>query len=318
MSKPLTATTAATVCLAVAALGDEPPTRIMIFAAGGTIRTRDGRTYRIDLAKLAARFAADGVKIPLDVNHSTEILAPRGERADPVGWVTAVELAGAALFGTVEWIDPAGATKLLRTYPYVSPAFPAPKGEAEWLKSIALVASPALGNQPALAAADPEETQEPLMKTVLAALGLAETASEAECLAAVTALNVRSADSVPKAVHDATLATLAATTADLDAIRAAGRKAEIDGLIEGALKAKKILPAQRDHYTALCATDAGLASVKALIEASPVLLGASGLDDKPTPGSEVATLSAEDRVVMEQLGISEADFREANGLPKKP
>ena len=159
MSKPLTTTTAAIACLAVTALGDEPPTRVMLFSAGGTIRTRDGRSYRIDLAKLAARFAADGVKIPVDINHATEILAPQGMRADPVGWITAVEIEGAALLGAIEWIDPAGAVALLRAYPYVSPAFPAPKGEAEWLKSVALVASPALGNQPALAAADraPEE-----------------------------------------------------------------------------------------------------------------------------------------------------------------
>lgn len=282
MSKPLTTTTAATACLAVTALGDEPPKRVMLFSAGGTIRTRDGRSYRIDLAKLAARFAADGVKIPVDINHATEILAPQGKRADPVGWITSVEIEGSALLGAIEWIDPAGANALLRAYPYVSPAFPAPKGEAEWLKSVALVSSPALGNQPALAAADPDQTQETPMKTVFAALGLTETASEAECLAAVTNLKTKAdpATTVAKGIYDEAVAKLAAATTELDGIKATTRKDKVDAVIEGALKAKKILPAQRAHYTALCATDDGLAAVEALLAASPELLGASGLDDK--------------------------------------
>lgn len=319
MSNPLTATSA-TVCLAVTALGDEPPKRIMLFSVGGTVKTRDGRTYRIDVAKLAARFAADGVKIPIDVNHATEILAPQGQRADPVGWVTDVDVEGAALCGAVEWADPATAVALLKSYPYVSPAFPAPKGEAEWLKSIALVASPALGNQPALASASDLDPQEPpTMKTVLTALGLAETATEAECLAAVTTLKAKAdpATIVSKAVFDETVVKLSAATAELDAIKAATRKAKIDAVIEGALTAKKILPAQRDHYTALCATDAGLASVEALLAASPVLLAASGLDEKKVPGADdVVKLSAEDLVVMEQLGLSEDAYRAANGLKK--
>jgi phage I-like protein len=316
MSKPLTTTTAAIACLAVTALGDEPPKRVMLFSAGGTIRTRDGRSYRIDLAKLAARFAADGVKIPIDINHATEILAPQGKRADPVGWITAVEIEGVALLGSVEWIDPSGAIALLRAYPYVSPAFPAPKGEAEWLKSVALVASPALGNQPALAAADPDQPQEIPMKTVFAALGLAETASEAECLAAVITLKTKSdpATTVAKAIHDETVAKLAAATAELTKTRDETRKGKVDAVIEGALKAKKILPAQKDHYVSLCATDEGLAAVEALLAASPELLAASGLGDKPVPDADVVQLSAEDKAVMTQLGLTEEAYREANGL----
>lgn len=315
MKKPLTTTTTAVACLAVSALGDEPPARIMVFATGGKVATRDGRSYHFDLARLAARFASDGVKIPIDINHATEILAPKGERADPVGWVTGLEVEGPALFGAVEWIDPAGALALLRAYPYVSPAFPHRDGDAQWIKSVALVSSPALGNQPALAAASDTETEEPLMKTVISALGLAETSTEAECLAAVTRLQGAAQNVVPKAIHDEAVAKLSATTAELATIKTAGRKAKVEAVIEGGLKAKKIVPAQRDHYTELCATDEGLAAVEKLLEAAPVLLAASGLDDKKVPGADgVVTLSAEDRAVMEQLGLSEEAYREANGL----
>lgn len=318
MKKPLTTTTTAVACLAVSALGDEPPARIMVFATGGKVATRDGRSYHIDLARLAARFAADGVKIPIDVNHATEILAPQGKRADPVGWVTGLEVEGPALFGAVEWIDPAGALALLRAYPYVSPAFPHRDGDAQWIKSVALVSSPALGNQPALAAATDTETEEPLMKTVITALGLADGATEAECLAAVTALQGATKDVVPKAIHDEAITKLAATATELATLKATGRQAKVDAVIEGALTAKKILPVHRDHYVALCATDDGLAAVEKLLAASPALLGASGLDDKKVPDTDgVVTLSADELAVIEQLGITEEAYREANGL-KKP
>lgn len=319
MSKPLTPSTLVAthaVIVALAAGGDELPRRIVLFPAAGVQKMRDGRVFRFDFAKLVARFVSDGIKVPIDVNHATEVLAPKGERADPVGWVVALEVDGAALCGVVEWC-PETTPALLEKYPYVSPAFPAPKGEAEWLKSVALVSSPALGNQPALAAASDTETEDPLMKTVITALGLAEGATEAECLAAVTKLQGAAKDVVPKSVHDETVAKLAATASELDGIKLAGRKAKVDAVIEGALTAKKIVPAQRDHYTSLCATDEGLAVVEALLAAAPVLLAGSGLDDKPAPGGgDVVTLSAEDRVVMDQLGLTEAAYREANGMPK--
>ncbi len=155
------------------------------------------------------------------------------------------------------------------------------------------------------------------MKTVLAALGLAETASEAECLAAVTTLKT-SADPavhVPKAVHEETVAKLAAVSTELDTLRGSQRSAKVEAVIEGALQAKKILPAQRDHYVALCATDAGLAAVEQLLASAPELLGVSGLGGKTPPEGNPALLSADDREVIRQLGLTEAEFRAANGLP---
>lgn len=294
------------------------PERIMLFPKSGRIGTRDGRSFLVDFTRLVARFQADGIKVPLDINHATEILAPKGERADPVGFITALEPEGEALYGRVDWIDPSAAPALLKAYPYVSPAFPAPKGEALWLKSAALVASPALGAQPALAQADPSHTPESPMKTVIAALGLADGASEAECLAALTTLKTQGDPAlfVPKAVHDEAVARLSSLSGELEGLRSSQRTEKVEALLEGALKARKILPAQRDHYAALCATDAGLAAVEQLLAGAPELLAASGLDGRAAPsGDDTARLSAEDREVIRQLGITEADFRAANGLP---
>ncbi|NEK06122.1 hypothetical protein GR239_37165, partial [Rhizobium leguminosarum] len=89
--------------------------------------------------------------------------------------------------------------------------------------------------------------------------------------------------------------------------------AKVDTLLEDALKAKKIVPAQRDQYAALCATPEGLAQVTALLGTMTATLSASGLDDKQ-PGDKLSALSAEDREVIKMLGISEEEYRKANGL----
>ena len=151
------------------------------------------------------------------------------------------------------------------------------------------------------------------MKTLLAALGLAVTATEAEGLAALTALQAKIVDPatyVLKTVHDATLAQLAAATGELETTRSAARKKDVDALLEGALKAKKILPAQREHYATLCATDDGLAQVKKLLEASPAMLGASGLDDQdPETRAPAGELTREQLAVCSAMGIDPEAFK---------
>lgn len=154
------------------------------------------------------------------------------------------------------------------------------------------------------------------MKTIATALGLAEDANEASCLAAVTALNTKLGATVPKDVHDAALAQLSAASTKLAEIEAVGRKAKVDALFEGALKDKKIVPAEREHYAALCATDEGLASVEKLFAARVAVLGGSGLDARKVPeggGQSAAQLAAqagklvsEARARGEELSIADA------------
>ena len=115
------------------------------------------------------------------------------------------------------------------------------------------------------------------MEKLAAALGVTAGANE---VALLTALN---AGFVPKAVHDEAVSKLSASETKLKDIEDANRKARVDALIEGALKDKKILPAEKDHYAQLCATDSGFESVKALLAAKSPALGKSGLDEKKEP-----------------------------------
>ncbi|QFS97568.1 Mu-like prophage I protein [Labrenzia sp. THAF191b] len=267
------------------------PEWIKILPAG-KVTTRDGRFFIFDAEALAARFNADGIDIPVDLDHGIS----KNDKPAAVGWIKEMAAKPDGLYGRVDWLDAGKKVLAEKSRRFISPTFPHTKeGKAVWLHSVALVAAPALA-MPALAHASPEtateENQMPI-KSIAEALGLGTDADEAACLTAITGLSTGKVD---KSVHDEALTKLSAATQELATLKADGRKKDVDDLLEGALADKKIFPAQRDHYEKLCATDEGFDQVKALLGATAKGLAPSGLDDKTTlsddePGDPV-TLSA--------------------------
>lgn len=262
----------------------------------GEIVTRDGRRYTFEPERLVARFAADGIDVPSDLDHAISRKATSGDRADAVGWIKRLEARPDGTYALVDMLDAGKEALTKKTHRYVSPTFAHTEaGLATWLHSIALVAAPALA-MPAIASAQPTNHQETTMsKEIAKALGLAENADEAACLSAITTLT---AGKVDKAVHDQALANLtaanqkvAALQADLAARDQADHKAKVDAVIEAALTAKKIVPAQRDQFAALCATAEGLAQVQALLAATPANLQASDLSTRSAPSGDAAAPS---------------------------
>lgn len=278
-------------------------------APRGKFTARDGRVFEVDPDTLVSRFDGDGVDLPIDLDHATVKKAMFGDAAPALGWISKLEARADGLYGKAEWLDEGTRVLAARTHRYISPTLKTDdRGKAYWLHSAALVAAPA-ASMPALASAQPTTTEPTMLKAIAAALGLNEDAAETSCLSAITDLRKR----IDPAVHEQTLATLSTVQAKLDGIEKTARKDKVDALLEGALTAKKISPAQRESYELLCATDDGLVQVTKLIETLGAGLAASGLDAKPTPGG-LATLSAEDRDVMKLLGQTEEEFRKANGL----
>ena len=303
----------------LAADGAGAPEWIKLTPAG-RVPTRDRRSYSFDPAALAARFAAEAIDIPVDLDHSVSKRAMFGETGAVVGWVKEIQARADGTYGRIEWLQAGLETLAARTHRYVSPTFHHTEdGTATWLHSISLVPAPALA-MPAVASATPHTSETSMSKAIAAALGLADTADEAACLTAISTL---AAGKVDRAIHDQALANLAAATVKvteaegkLAALNAAARKEKVDALLEGALTAKKILPAQREQYAALCATDAGLTQVTALLESTPAHLQASGLDGQaPATGdapTDPAALSAAGTAYQKRLAeggvtISHAD-----------
>ncbi|MCY1705491.1 phage protease [Pannonibacter sp. SL95] len=283
-------------------------------APRGRFTARDGRVFDVDPEVLVARFAADGVHLPIDLDHATVRRAAAGEAAPAVGWVTQLEARADGLYGAVDWLDEGLRILTARTHRYISPVLQLDDTKrAIWLHSAALVAAPAV-SMPAVASADPSPQEHNMPKEIALALGLSPDAGETSCLSAITTLKAR----VDPAVHAEALARCAQLTADLAARDKAAHDAKVAATLEGALKARKIVPAQRAAYEALCATPEGLAQVEALLETFGAALTPSRLDAQTVPAGELtgdlATLSAEDREVMRQMGLSEDEYRKANGL----
>lgn len=323
--------------LAATAAGAAPPEWIKVTPRGAA-KTRDGRGYAFDPETLAARFKADAVDVALDLDHAIALRASKGERVDAIGYARDLQARADGTYARVDWLDGGSAALAARTHRYVSPTFHHDAaGNATWLHSISLVSAPAL-SMPALAHAlgYPENP----MKQIAKALGLPETADEAACLAALggraetapiaralglpetsdAAACLAAIGTVRSGGGDmvATLqATLTKTSEDLASLRKDVRAKEVDGLLDCALKDRKIVPAQREHLAGLCATDDGLKGVRAMLAATVPHLRASGLDgEQPETGSDdqdPATLAAaaqriqDDRAASGQpIGFAEA------------
>lgn len=261
------------------AANGQPPEWIKV-APRGRAQTRDGRSYTFNPEGLVARFNADKVDIPADVDHGLALKAARGERVDSIGYATALQARADGLYARMNWLEGGKAVLAARTHRYVSPTFPHDaEGNATWLHSISLVAAPALSDMPALAAAQPG-TAPP--RTIAEALGLASGADEAACLAAIGTLR---ASFVPIGLFNDAVAALNVANATLAARDTEAHRGKVERLMEGALKDMRILPYQREGYEALCQTEAGFQHVATLfagMQPHPASL-ASGLDSRHAP-----------------------------------
>ena len=88
----------------------------------------------------------------------------------------------------------------------------------------------------------------------------------------------------------------------------ASRNAEIDTEIEKALQAQKITPATVDYHKAQCMQEGGLDRFRAFVEAAPVIAGESGLDKKKAQNGSKSKLTAEQRQICRNMGITEEQF----------
>jgi phage I-like protein len=263
---------------------------------------------------LAAQLNAIAQRTPIsiDYEHQTMLAKVNGQPAPAAGWITSVEWRRAeGLFAQVDWTQRAKAHIQANEYRYISPVIVyADDGSVVGLHNAALVSVPAIvGMEPvvaALAALAPEqplaekgpfmdrkqliaalglaedatdkqitdriaalsalEKTPPLPKAMTAALGLADGADEAAALAALTKLKT-----TPDAASLAQLTELQGKVATLSTQIAERDVAE---LVDGAIDAHKLMPAQRDWALGLGKTN--VAQLKAFIAAAPAIPGLAG------------------------------------------
>ena len=322
------------------------PNWVMVWPAGTTVETGDGRTFHNTRPEtVLAAFEATGQDLMFDISHRSEL----SEDEPPAqGWVDALEVRDGAIWARVSWTDIGRELLARRHYRYVSPSFLTDKaGTLRAFTSFALVNKPAF-DMPALARSEtttPENdktTTESIMNEeelaqLRAKLGLPEDASVADILAAATKAEAEAkveeepankdgqgkpgsdpADTDKRAENPVSLTdyvpradydALAARNVELESQVAAPSDAEVEALLDRAVETARIAPASRDHYKQLCRSQAGFEDVKALVgSARPVVNTKSDPELARRKGGPQASFDEQAAHVCRLLGADPDTF----------
>jgi phage I-like protein len=311
------------------------PAALEIIPAGAVIQGRDGRKWKNENPqKVVSNSMSRLSRLVIDENHATDLAAPKGGASPAMGWMTGLSSKeDGSIWAEVEWTKRGEQAVLNREYSFISPVFLHDRqGEITVVLRAALTNSPNL-QLPALNSERPEliNQEESMNKELCAALGLSETATEAEAVAAAKALQNKVAlnaagPGAPQAPADTPRVDLAvyAPRADLNAMEARaiaaekqaaelnaaqiGREAET--AVDEAIKNRKIAPACRTEYLALCATQEGLETFKKIAAATPAIIGTEtqAPGGAPPAGGGGAALNAEETATYKAMGYTEEEI----------
>lgn len=197
-------------------------------SADGSGRPHDVASWRLDAAHAAQLVAKDRARANrrvIDYEHQTLLSAKNGQKAPASGWMQRLEWRdGDGLYVVPDWTAAATAHIDAKEYRYISPVF---TYDADgWVTDVlmaGLTNNPGLDGLTDLAALSalfpddpvPDNQETHFMKAILKALGLAETATESEALAALAAIQTKAGDSETRVTAlTAEVATLKAAAPD--------------------------------------------------------------------------------------------------------
>jgi phage I-like protein len=320
------------------------PSSVELIPAGSLIQGRDGRKWKNSRPReVALNSMARLPKLVIDENHATDLAAPKGGSSPAMGWMTNLRTGeGGSIWADVSWTKRGEQAVLNREYSFISPVFLHDgQGEITTVLRAALTNSPNL-QLPALnSEKKPELINEeiPMNKELCAALGLGETATGAEILAAVQALQSRAALNAageprgksaqtdtsrvdlaayaPRADLNALEARALAAENQLAELNAAGLKKDAEAAVDEAIKNRKIAPANREEYLAFCATKEGLEKMKNIFSKSPAIIGTeTQAPEGSPPEGGAAALNAEELGLAKAMGYTAEEFQKIKGGKK--
>lgn len=292
-----------------------------LIPAGPTVTGRDGRSWLFDeiaMELVQSSFNTRAIDLPLDWEHATQHRAPVGQDAPAAAWIKQLDIRNGALWGQTDW-TPRGALQIeAREYRFLSPVFDFDPETGR----IARLVSAGLTNKPnflltALNQENPENTPVKLSAALLALLGLPETATEDQAIAATTQLKVTAQATnaelpslerfVPRSDYDALHARATNAEQALVTQKKTEHNKEVDALITSATQAGKITPATIDYHRAACQDEEGLTRFKAFVAAAPTVADPTNLGERK-PDNTATALNAEEQQVAKLLGMSPDEF----------
>lgn len=317
---PHNRTTSTALCFELSA---DVPEWVEVLPPGPTVTGRDGRTWSYDPAEVMAKTLehSAGADLPFDWLHSTEIKAPEGEDAPAAGWAREYRVnERGALEARVAWNEEGRADIASRRYRYLSPVFIYDRaGRIHRFSSFGLTNKPNLLIK-ALNAEQPTTENIPMLAAAIrAALGLPETATEDDAVAAIkalkeakeTALNSEKTPSlakyVPRGDFDAMEQRAANAEQQLKQRDKAEQDKAIDTEINAALKAGKITPATVDFYRKACNQEGGLDQFREFVK-SATSVTAPVVQAGPADEQNKTALNAEQQQAARSFGMTDDQY----------
>lgn len=314
-----------------------------------TIKGVTAKAWRLteaDAQELIKRWGQRKTPVVIDYEHQTHLSEKNGKPAPASGWIAGLELTPAGVFASVEWTDRARALIRAKEYRFISPVFSYDKdtGVVLELLSVGLTNNPALdGMQSAQAKTEGGILHmDKILAMLRKLLGLPDAADEAACTAALAALPQENLLALLKSKDDALTATQTAlaaakatppdtsqyvsmatfTAVQSESAQLRAKVAELEGAQAVAALSTEIDAALKDGRLAASAREWALGMAKsnpdnlqAFLKAVPPIPALAGqqsaANGQPGDGAGLAALTAEDKYVCAQLGMSEADFLKA-------
>lgn len=287
-----------------------PPEWVHLIPAG-TFFGRDGRgPYTLDAEAIIAAFARHGADLPVDFEHQSLTAHEKSGPIPAAGWITALEARPTGLWARVQWTEQAAQMLAQRQYRYLSPVFRVDPATGNVIELIGaglthmpnLHLAAAASREDTRAAPSEHQTSPALPEGLAEALGVTRDASPADVVAAARALRLQAeapdpTQWVPMTQHQAALdeaSRLRAEIARRDAMAA----------VDEAMRAGKIVPAQREWALRYALSDAE--GFRAFCASAPVV----GAVAQITPPPVTTTRHSRERVLaMAEKIMTDAEQR---------
>lgn len=314
--------------LALDVANPQAPSEFRLFRAGANETLKGVFMFTEASARSVLAAATDwGVRLSVDYDHAMLDPYPSNpsESGKAAGSFKLAVVDGALMAVDVKWTPAARTAIEAGEWLYISPAFHhSEDGTILEIVNVALTNIPATkGIDPLIALSQraaralPHSAKETptMLKTLLAALSLPETTSEAELLAALNTARAASAELQTITGQASASAALGVVRAGVAALASqVAMRAELDrfksealaATVEDAIKALKLPPSLREWALKLGATDR--TQLDAYLAASAPVVPADSQRAAPPAAGAPVVLTDEQKKVCAMLSLSEADY----------
>ena len=292
----------------------------VLLIPAGDFTGDDGRTWSNSTPEQVI-VNSDLENIPWDIEHATHLKGAKGEPAPAYGWITQLEVRDWAIWGLPEFnVDGKGIIEK-RNYRFYSPGFYFDiTGIVQSIQSVGFTNKPNLKDQ--LTALNRKENDPMnLSKAIATALGLTETATEADAVSSIgqlqsnhkLALNRAENPDLQKFVPTETH-QLALNRAQLAESQLADmREQEITALVDGAIADGKVAPANKEMYLATCRTEEGMKQFQSYVTTAPTIANSISQHKQSLEHGD-KKLSDDQLAMCRKLGVTEEQFLAAQSV----